>query len=203
MFVAISSNVKKHFKNYCDFLDYHWLNFFIKKKYKFLILPNSLLATKYLLESNSKKIKLVILPGGNDINDKINVVKKRNKVEKSIIKFSIKNKIPLLGVCRGMQLVNIYFGGKIRLKKNHMRTNHLVFFNKNSIFKKRKKIVNSFHNFCIEKKDLGRNLEIIAECKDQTIEFFKHKKYKIYGVMWHPERYKNYIQLENIINRIK
>ena len=42
---------------------------------------------------------------------------KRNKVEKSIIKFSIKNKIPLLGVCRGMQLVNIYFGGKIRLKK--------------------------------------------------------------------------------------
>ena len=173
MFVAISSNVKKHFKNYCDFLDYHWLNFFIKKKYKFLILPNSLLAAKYLLETNSKKIKLVILPGGNDINDKIDVVK-RNKVEKSIIKFSIKNKIPLLGVCRGMQLVNIYFGGKIRLKKNHMRTNHLVFLIKIQS-SKRKKIVNSFHNYCIEKKDLGRNLEIIAECKDQTIEFLNIK----------------------------
>ena len=54
----------------------------------------------------------------------IKLTLKRNKVEKSIIKFSIKNKIPLLGVCRGMQLVNIYFGGKIRLK-NHMRTNHI------------------------------------------------------------------------------
>ena len=41
MVIAISLNVKKHFKNYCDFLDYYWLNFFNKYKIKFIILPNS------------------------------------------------------------------------------------------------------------------------------------------------------------------
>ena len=55
----------------------------------------------------------------------------------------------------------------------------------------------------IEKKDIGKNLEIIGECDDQTVEFFKHKKHRIYGIMWHPERYKNYLQLKKIINKIE
>lgn len=202
MVIAISLNIKKHFKNYCDFLDYYWLNFFNKYKIKFIILPNSQVACQHILKDQLKKINLIILPGGNDIFDKDNVVKNRNKVEKSIIKFSIKNKIPLLGICRGMQLINIFFSGKIELGKNHMRTNHLVEL-KNNFFKQKKFFVNSFHNYVIKKNKIGKNLKIIAECKDQTVEFFKHKKYKIYGVMWHPERNINYSQLRYIIKKLK
>lgn len=202
MLIAISSNVKKHFKNYCDFLDYYWLNFFNKYKIKFIILPNSEIACNYILKNNSKKINLIILPGGNDIFDKGYVVKNRNKIENSIIKFSIKNNTPLLGVCRGMQLINIFFKGKIQLGKNHMKTKHLVESN-NNFFKQKKFHVNSFHNYIIKRNDIGKQLEIIAECEDQTVEFFKHKKHKVYGVMWHPERNKNYFQLRYIIKKIK
>mgnify|MGYP001407964681 CR=1 FL=1 len=203
MVIAISSNIKKHYKNYCDFLDYYWLDYFTKLKIKFIVLPNSTLSTNYILKNNLKKINLIILPGGNNINEMNKVIRNRNKVEKSIIKFSIKNRIPLLGVCRGMQLINIFFGGKNKIKKNHMGTNHFVSIRNDKIFKKKKFLVNSFHDYCIEKKDIGKNLEIIGECDDQTVEFFKHKKHRIYGIMWHPERYKNYLQLKKIINKIE
>ena len=57
-------------------------------------------------------------------------------------------------------------------------------FNKN--LKKNNK-VNSYHNYSIT--NLGSSLSSLATAMDNTIEAFKHKKYKILGVMWHPERY--------------
>ena len=71
-----------------------------------------------------------------------------------------------------------------------------------SFFLRQKFKVNSYHNFVIEEKNLDKDLEVIARGFDDTIEFFKHKKYKIYGVMWHPEREKNYNNLNKIINFI-
>ena len=55
MLVALTSNIKKHHKNYCDFVDYYWINFFEKKKIKFIILPNSQIATKSILKKLKKK----------------------------------------------------------------------------------------------------------------------------------------------------
>ena len=100
MLIAITSNIKKHFDNYCDYIDYYWINYFNKKKIKFLVLPNSLVATNYILKINSKKIDLIILSGGNDIFDRKKEIRNRNNIEKSIIKFSIKNHISFLGFWR-------------------------------------------------------------------------------------------------------
>ena len=36
-----SSNVKKHFNTYVDFLDYNWIKYFEKEKLQFYIIPNS------------------------------------------------------------------------------------------------------------------------------------------------------------------
>ena len=59
-----------------------------------------------------KKIDLIIIPGGNDLfkNDKLTKV--RLKVEKELIKYSLKKNIPLLGVCRGMQVINYFLAEK-------------------------------------------------------------------------------------------
>ena len=78
-----------------------------------------------------KKINLIILPGGNNLNGKDNLSKIRLNVEKKILSFSIKNNIPTIGICRGMQVINHYFGGKIKKIDKHMRTKHNVFFEKN------------------------------------------------------------------------
>ena len=39
MLVALTSNIKKHHKNYCDFVDYYWINFFEKKKLNLSFFP--------------------------------------------------------------------------------------------------------------------------------------------------------------------
>ena len=49
--------------------------------------------------------------------------------------------------------------------------------------------VNSFHNIGIKK--LGKNLIINSEAKDKTVESYVHKKLKIKGIIWHPERHKS------------
>ena len=201
MKILISSNFKKHFKTHIDFIDHYWINFFEKKRHDFYVIPNSLKSLNLTLKIK-KKIDLIIIPGGNDLfkNDKLTKV--RLKVEKELIKYSLKKNIPLLGVCRGMQVINYFFGGKIIRVKNHMNTIHKIFF-KNNFFEKKTIRVNSFHNYGILKKNLSKKLKILALDKEGNIEMFEGKNKKIIGVMWHPEREKNYKRLNKIFKKLK
>lgn len=198
MNILISSNTKKYFKTYIDFIDNYWLNYFEKKKINYQLIPNSEgLLNNYL----KNKIDLIILPGGNDINEKFKSAKIRHNIEKKLIKFSIKKNISLIGICRGMQVINYFFGGKQKKVKGHMRTKHNIIF-KNNFFLKEKFKVNSFHNYGITKKSISKKLDVFAYDLNDNVEMFKHKNYNIYGIMWHPEREKNYINLDFLINKI-
>jgi gamma-glutamyl-gamma-aminobutyrate hydrolase PuuD len=200
MKVLISSNFKKHFDTRVDFIDYYWLNFFDKKKIDFTLLPNK---KKLALEKikNSKKIDLIIIPGGSDLFKRDKISKIRLNLEKFLIKYSIKKKIPLLGVCRGMQLINHYYGGKLNKVKDHMKIKSKIFL-RDSLFKKKIMTVKCYHNFGINEHNLGKNLEIKAVDNNNNIEMFEHKQKNIIGVMWHPERERNYNKLELIFKRL-
>jgi len=145
-----------------------------------------------LIELNSLNIDGLILTGGNDVNynkkDKLSYI--RNLNEKNLIKYSIKNKIPILGVCRGFHMLNKYFKGKVSKNNDlmHINKKHQIIIDKKFNFLGKKYIVNSFHNQVIKNTELSKNLDAIAYTSDNLIEAFKHKKYKIYGVQWHPER---------------
>ena len=197
--IGITSNIKEYYKGYIDFLDHYWIDYFGKKKSDYNLIPNNI----YLSEKILKKINLLILTGGNDIisNKKESLI--RNKIEKNLIKKAIKKKIPILGICRGAQLLNISFGGKIKKVRNHMRTRHNIYIEKNDIIKKKILNVNSFHNFGIEKNNLSKKFDRIAFDKEKNIEMFISKKNKIIGVMWHPEREKNKKILTDLIKKLK
>lgn len=123
----------------------------------------------------------VIISGGNDIYavNKNTLSKIRDDYELKIIDYCINKKIPLLGVCRGAQLLAHYFKLEIKQCKNHIG-NHKIIKNKKNI------MVNSFHNYCI----FNTNDEILPLhiANDNSIESFKHVNLPIYGVMWHIER---------------
>ncbi len=199
MSIIISSNYKKHHKTYIDFIDHYWINYFKLKKISFFLIPN---IDNYKENFSKNQIRLVILPGGNDLCSKDKISKIRLKVEFKLIKYALKNDIPILGICRGMQVINLFFKGKQNKIYGHMRTNHQIYFEK-KIFGKKLMYVNSFHNFGIPLKKMSNKFDVIALDGDKNVEIFKHKRKKILGLMWHPERNKTYNQLNLIIKKLK
>ena len=141
---------------------------------------------------------LLILSGGDDLILKTKTThkflekQKRDKTEKKLLEFCIKKSIPIIGICRGMQLINSYFGGSQSIdKKNiHINQNHKISmrFQRNKIFLNNNFFVNSFHKFVIEQKNCGQELLPLMLAADKTIEAFIHKEYPILGIMFHPER---------------
>jgi len=146
-----------------------------------------------ILISNSKKNLHIylkdLMPNGIILSGGGNAFKmdERTKIETELIKYSIKKKIPLLGICRGAQQINRFFNGAQKKIANHVRKNHKIRFVNNFY---NQIYVNSFHNYGFDKNSLSKNLKILGLSDDEIVEYFVHKKYKIFGIMWHPERYK-------------
>jgi gamma-glutamyl-gamma-aminobutyrate hydrolase PuuD len=135
-----------------------------------------------MVENWLKKIKPkgLILSGGEDVGKNI----LRDNSEIFLINYFKKKKLPILGICRGMQLIAVQNGSKLKRIKNHV--NKCI-----TIFTGRKKTtVKCYHNYTIQK--CPQEFEILSICKDKSIESIKSKKEKILGIMWHPEREKKF-----------
>jgi len=155
-----------------------------------IFIPNTLNDVKLFVEE--LELDGLILSGGDNKGDE----ELRDQTENILIKFGMQNKIPILGICRGMQVINDYFGGNIIITKNneHVNKDHEIIITDKKIreileFKEKK--VNSYHHNIILEKNLGKGLKSFAKTNDNTIEGFLHNEFPIIGIMWHPERNKN------------
>lgn len=124
---------------------------------------------------------------------------RRDNFEIYLIKKAIDYDLPILGICRGAQLLNAFFGGSLyqdiplhKKKELYDGFSHEIIWDKesfmNSIYPQAENqgIVNSIHHQGI--KILANDLISQAHYPvDGLIEAFKHKDKKIYGVQWHPE----------------
>ena len=132
----------------------------------------------------------IILSGG----DSIGQTPIRDKTEKALINYAIEKNIPIFGVCRGMQVLNEFFGGTQESLKNdaHVGNNHLVKIKDQSFSKlinSTDVLVNSYHRNIITTNSLAETLTPFAISDiDDTVEAFVHSDLPIIGVMWHPER---------------
>ncbi len=154
-------------------------------------------------EAFLKKLNIegVLLTGGNNISpasfsmlhpqtkQKLielgDVSLQRDALEKKILDISVKKNYPVLGVCRGMQILNLYHGGNLSIVPGHVGINHVI-HNHSPV--SLDPSVNSSHNFGIHAQDVAPAFDIWATAMDHTVEAFKHKKFPHVGIMWHPER---------------
>lgn len=189
--VGISLRVE-NYNEKRDAISQDWIKFCNRAKFMPILIPNNLKDTKKFLQSMNPD--MLIFSGGDNIGDD----PKRDKTEKNMMEFAIKNKIPSFGVCRGMQFFNKFFGGKIEheINKTHVKTRHKIIFTDNKIVKvlgRKSSVVNSFHENLLKSKTLGKGLESFGITDhDKTVEAFYHKIYPLIGVMWHPEREHNF-----------
>jgi gamma-glutamyl-gamma-aminobutyrate hydrolase PuuD len=127
----------------------------------------------------------VILSGGNDIarlEGARDTAPERDAFEWRLIERCLASRIPLAGVCRGMQALNLYFGGRVRRLDGHAARRHAI-----EVDGVRRE-VNSYHGWGIAAGDLGDGLYSTASADDGTVEALSHSSQLCHGIMWHPER---------------
>lgn len=183
--------------------------------------------TKKRLDSIINNIDGLVLTGGIDIEpenygqkrkeytDRPN--RERDFFEINLTKAALERNIPILGICRGLQILNIVFGGTLYqdLLKESSAENihnncdeknfaHSVEIVKYSILDTLTKSniiqVNSNHHQGINK--LGGDLRAVAISQDGIIEAIESKVHKwVVGVQWHPEILADEIKFhQNIFN---
>ena len=185
-----------------DAISHDWVKFLKSSNSIPILIPNNLNNVRQFLDE--LKLDGFILSGGDNKGDNI----ERDYTEKEIIEFSIEKKIPMFGVCRGMQVINDFFGGELNTVKDssHVAKRHNILLtdtNFQKLLQSDKIEVNSFHNNIIKKESLGNNLQDFAISeKDNTVEGFFHKDLPIIGVMWHPEREKNFQNDLKLFNKV-
>ncbi len=139
-------------------------------------------AADYVREINPV---LLILSGGEDIGTS----PVRDVTEETLLAHALATDLPVFGVCRGLQLINTAFGGRLGNVDGHVATSHRVEISDGwHDFYGREVTVNSYHNTAIGPADLSRDLVPMATDDAGMIEAARHPSKALAAVMWHPER---------------
>lgn len=154
---------------------YSWIN---EQGYSPILVPNKIANLNMWLEDI--RPNYIVLSGGNDIGQ----AHERDQTEESLLMYAKENNLPLLGICRGMQMMVILSGGTLKQVSGHVSKRHGI---KSLVVDQRFPLeVNSYHNYAVEK--LPPEYLVAATSEDGNIEAILHKELPWEGWMWHPER---------------
>jgi putative glutamine amidotransferase len=178
-----------------------------------------------------KKCQGIILSGGADIHPKrygkneythlCELEEKRDELEWRLLTLAAQDSLPIFGICRGMQFINVFYGGTLcpdfqevcsrspesaqihRDKNLNVDVLHPIYLNTESVlfplFQSERVIVNSWHHQSVDQ--LANGFLVGAVADDGTIESIEQIKDKcvIIGVQWHPERMKKSDQTSTVL----
>ena len=175
-----------------------------------IILP--IIADKNTIKLQIENIDGLVISGGYDVNPLLYneeplqklgfIYPERDEYDVEVIKVALELGKPILGICRGLQILNVFFGGTLyqdlslidECYINHSQTSrpdaigHTVEIVKETMLFNilgESVITNSFHHQAI--KELGSGLKVSAKAKDGIIEGIEAESGFVIGVQWHPE----------------
>lgn len=170
-----------------DALDQRLAQWLVNMGFLPVAVPNILSGTEYSNEQHILKSWLqaiqpgaLVLSGGNDIGE----YPERDTTERYLLSWAEAKEVPVLGVCRGLQMMAVWAGGNLVKEGGHVRSRHqLVVTARKDEWPAN---VNSYHDWVLDSCPNG--FEVAARSEDGSIEAIKHIKLPWEGWMWHPER---------------
>ena len=128
----------------------------------------------------------LILTGGNDIGE----YPQKDATDNALLAFALAHDLPVLGVCRGLQVIAHFFGVPLEkcMDGSHRAQRHPVQVLKSPGEAVERFEVNSYHTFVIREKTMKDPLETWALGDDSTVEALTVKGKPAFALMWHPER---------------
>ena len=188
--LGITQRVEKinDYAEHRDCLDQRWAAMAFQLGYIPLPLPS--VATDQLpILLDNLNLDGVLLSGGNSLTctnpEADDASLERDRFELALLSESFDRKIPVVGVCRGMQLINIKLGGRLHPVKGHVGERHSIIQSNDMLIPE---MVNSYHNWGISSEGLASELTPLAFDTAGNVEAFESSVKKFLGIMWHPER---------------
>jgi gamma-glutamyl-gamma-aminobutyrate hydrolase PuuD len=117
----------------------------------------------------------IVLSGGNDVG----LCLDRDLTEAVLLRYALRQGIPVLGICRGMQMMAVYMGSTLEKADGHVSTRHTL----RGAWTHQ---VNSYHTQVLVSAPDGFAIRSTSE--DGVIEAIENVAYRWQGWMWHPER---------------
>ncbi|MCH5259329.1 MAG: gamma-glutamyl-gamma-aminobutyrate hydrolase family protein [Lachnospiraceae bacterium] len=151
----------------------------------------------------------LLLPGGGDITPAFfgqqnhgsrNIDTELDILQIQTLSLFMEQKKPVLGICKGLQIINVHQGGTINQHidtanthewKGHDQQHHVYHngLNRQNFFFQlygTSTLVNSAHHQAIDL--LGRDLAVVCRAGDNIVEGIMHTTLPVIAVQWHPER---------------
>ncbi len=158
-------------------------------------------------EYKEEDFDALLLPGGDDIDPSYygeentachDIDKKLDELQFSMLNDFVKAKKPVLGICRGHQVIDVFFGGSMIQNVEHTETHvwledddnvHEIRAEEGSILYRlygERFSVNSAHHQAAKK--IGDGLKVTAYAADGIVEAFEHESLPVFSFQFHPER---------------
>lgn len=174
-----------------------------------VLIPNNLPDLGAYLDALN--IEGIVLTGGGDIHParfrqtdthSLDVSLERDRTEWALLDLALERDLPVLGICRGFQVLNVYFGGGLiqdipstitsPIKHDSEKETHLVMITDprvEALLDEQEIIVNSHHHQGVTSNLVAPDLAVFAiSPADDLVEGLIHRGRPILAVQWHPER---------------
>jgi len=207
MRVAVTMSAEHEDARYpYDFLRHNYIVYLQNLGFVPVLVPNGIQNPEDYLTSLG--VEGLVLTGGGDVdparygqeNTASNEISPmRDETEFRLMQCAVDRHFPVLAICRGMQFMNVFFGGsliqdiptQVNAALDHRTGTHSIHVLDSRIEQAlgiRVWDVNTYHHQGVHTTTVAPGLDIFATTEDNIVEGILHPAYPIIGVQWHPER---------------
>ena len=167
-----------------DVLDQAWATFLSACGLTAVCVPNNLRQAQQLLAAGL--FQRLLLTDGNALIQCHGDAPERDQVERFLLNTALQSRLPVMGVGRGMQVLQQHWGVPLQAVKKHVATRQIIHI------KGQTEMVNSQHHWAAMHS--VEELPIWAKASDGVVKGVRHTRLPVVGMMWHPHRQDPYHQ---------